>query len=127
MNDVIKKQKQIAMFLLVLVHYRSAVAWQNVFYLDNRVVAHKMSFQNWFGKRHNGFKSNRQAITIKITNKGNRQQQLDNADGGKHQNTSSEDISIIYLANSTPIETVLILLQSINENEAKVSPFVDES
>lgn len=86
-----------------------------------------MSFQNWLGKRYTDFKSNQPAGTMTVTSKDNRRQQSDNGDAEKHQNAVSEDISIIYLASNTPIETVLVFLRSMDENEAKVSFFFNWS
>ena len=91
-----------------------------------------MPFQKWFNKRNNGFRSNRQPGTISAIINGNRQQQqqqqqprqqTDRTDDSNKKRFAGEDISVIYLAHNSPLETVLTTLQSISENQAKVSLF----
>lgn len=84
-----------------------------------------MSFQKWLHKINNNSRSNRQAGTISAIINGNRQQQHqhqpDLTEGRINKIHSGEDVCIIYLTHGSPLETVLTILQSISENQAKVS------
>ena len=89
-----------------------------------------MPFQKWLNKRNNNSKSNRQAGTISAIINGNRQQQQqlqqhqhqpDLTEGRSNKIHSGEDVCIIYLTHGSPLETVLAILQSISENQTKVS------
>lgn len=85
-----------------------------------------MSFQKWLHKINNNSRSNRQPGTISAIINGNRQQQQhqhqpDLTEGRINKIHSGEDVCIIYLTHGSPLETVLTILQSISENQAKVS------
>lgn len=79
-----------------------------------------MFFQKWMNK-----KKNRQFGTISVLINGNRQQsKFDRSDERNKPRTCREDILFIYLScQSPPIERVLNILQSINENQTKVCVF----
>ncbi len=80
-----------------------------------------MPFRKSIREKNNYFKSSQRSGMISTIINDNRQTGILNNE--KH---SSEDISNIYFAISSPIKTVIDILRSISENQAKISLLILE-
>ena len=80
-----------------------------------------MPFNKWLKQKRNHFKSNQKKGTVLAVVNGKQQEESTSRVGRNYEKSSGEDISIFYLATDSPMETVIAILQSISENETKVS------
>jgi hypothetical protein len=82
-----------------------------------------MPFRKWLKEKNNNSKSNQRSTTISAMINGNRQQSNRVSVSINNEKPCGEDISIIYFASDSPIKTLVDILQSMSENEAKVNSF----
>jgi hypothetical protein len=78
-----------------------------------------MPFQKWLREKNVVSKLRRRSTIINDN--------LPEESNTNNEKPSGEDILMIYLSNGSAIKTVVTILQSINENETKVSYLIIEN
>ncbi len=80
-----------------------------------------MQFHKWLKEKHSSTRSNTKSSLISSVNNQSRKQESRRKTVKIDEKPNGKQLVIMYLASHTLLPTMLAILRSFNENEAKVS------